>query len=178
MITFRNYNRQDIILKVVLNFKLGFVLGEMMVVTLKITNPKRILIKHIVLSMIEYNQIAFNTDRYSVFKLILTKSINLIDEEIKEVFYWIIFTASLPLSYQYSDSIERTANVNVQYSFKFKVKVKGLFTNFDIILGTEPKPGINQQQVLDPSGHFISFDLGKGMFKDDSISGYDLIFFC
>jgi len=63
-----------------------------------------------------------------------------------------------------------------------KPKLKGSFTNFHIIvpiiLGTEPKPDINQQQVLDPFGHLISFDLGKGMFKDDSISGYDLIFFC
>jgi len=177
--TFDNHSRQDILVKVILN-KFGFVPGEMIAATLEITNPQRIVIKYIALSMIEYDQIATHIRRYSVFKVILPKIINLADEQIKEIFYLIVPTTPLVPSYQYSGGIKRTTNVNVRYSLKFKVKVKGLFTNFDIsvpiILGTEPIPDTSQQQALDPTGHFISFDPGKGMFKDDSLPSYDLFF--
>ncbi len=92
----------------------------------------------------------------------------------------IIPSVPLPPYYQYIGSTEGTTNVSVRYFLKFKVKVKDLFTNFDIIapiiLGTEPKPDTNQQQVSDSSGYFISFDSGKDIFKDDSPLSYVSLF--
>jgi len=124
-------------------------------IRLKITNPRRALVKRITLSMIEYDQIAVDKYRNSILKVILPKIIKRTDEKIKEVFYLIISSVPLPPYYQYIGGIEETTNIRVRYFLKSKVKVKDLFTNFDIIvpiiLETGPKPDTSQQQVLDPS---------------------------
>ena len=175
---FGNRNRKDITLKGTLN-KLGYVPGELIVVTLEIENPRRVLIQHINVLMLQSYQIGRNSREYSILKTTLPTILNLNDEHIKQTFSVIIPTTVLPPSYKFRGGIKTTAYVDIHYLLKFTVRVEGMFTNFDvdvpITLGTEPNPDQNQQQAFNPLIVSYSSNPEQTMFSDDLPPSYDSV---
>jgi hypothetical protein len=158
---FGNHNRKEITLKGTLN-KSGFVSGELVHMMLEIENPRRILIKHIELSLIQSYQIGGTALAFHILKTTLPKIINLKDEHINETHSIQIPSMMLPPSYEFQGGIRIAAVVTIHYMLRFAVKVKGMFTNFDIdipiILGTSPDPTLNHQQTFYPTNISYSSD--------------------
>ena len=148
---FGNQNRKDITLKGTLN-KLGYVPGELIHITLEIENPRRVLIKHIDLSMLQSYRIGQNSRGYTIFQTTLPNILNSKDQQIKETFSITIPSIPIPPSYQFQGGIQVAVFVNIRYILRFAVKVEGMFTNFNvdipITIGTEPNPDLNQQQIF------------------------------
>jgi len=168
---FENENRKEIYLRGTIH-KSGYVPNELIHIILDIENPQTVLIKHIELSMFQSYQIRQNSSEIILFKTILPNIINTKEQQIKETFAVLIPSRLIPPTYRFQGGIERFLSVNIYYFLRFEVKVSGLFTNFDvdipIILGTEPIPDLNQQNItFNPLMVSYSLDDEQSIFNDD-----------
>ncbi|CAF1115165.1 unnamed protein product [Rotaria sordida] len=147
---FGNHNRKDVTLKGNIN-KLGYVPGEMITGTLEIENPRKILLKQIFLSLIQYYQIECNAGKETVIQTILPTIVNTKEEYIMEKFSLAIPITYLAPSYEFHSGFKHTAKVHVNYFLEFDVKAEGMFTNFGvsipITLATEYNTNPNEHQL-------------------------------
>ncbi|UJR11045.1 hypothetical protein I4U23_015229 [Adineta vaga] len=167
---FGNQNRKHITLRGTLN-KLGYVPGELITFTLDIDNPRKVLIQHIDLSMLQSYRIGQNTRGYTIFQTTLPKICNTKEQQIRETYAIVIPLVSMAPSYQFQGGITRSAFVNITYLLRFAVKVEGMFTDFDvkipITVGTEPNPDFTQQQTFNPLTVTYSSNPEQSMFIDN-----------
>lgn len=170
---FRTQNRKDITLRGSLN-KFGYVPGELIRVTLEIQNPRRVLIRHIDLSMFQLIQIGPDTRGSSLFNATLPKIVNLKDEQIYETFSIPIPDVPSPPSYQSQEGVHKVVIVQNRYFLRFTVRVEGTFTTFHvdvpIIFGTEPTPDLSQQQTFNSLLVAYSTNPEQLMLTDDGDS--------
>ena len=166
---FGNENRKEINLKGTIN-KTGYVPNESINILLEFENPQKVLIKHIDLSLFQFHQIGPNTSENTLFKITLPNILNTKDSQIRETFSILIPLRLIPPTFYFHGGIDTPTTVNIHYSLRFEVKVSGLFTNFDvnipIIIGTEPKPDLNQQTTSSSLMFPYSFDVEQSIFDD------------
>ena len=177
---FKNENRKNITLKGTFN-KVGYVPGENIQFSLEIQNPRKLLIEHINLSMLQSYEIAKSSKEYTVFKTMLPKIINLKDKHIMETFSIKLPSTLRPPSYKFQGE-KINAFVKIYYTLKLTVIVEGVFTNLQILipstLGTEPNPDLQQQrqETIDPLSIFYSANSDQSIFtNDDPPPSYDSI---
>jgi hypothetical protein len=168
-ITFENHNRKDITLKGTLN-KSGYVPGEIIHITLDIENPKRVVIKSIVLSLLQSHRIGPSSRGYNIFQTTLPNIMHSKDQHIEQTYNMHIPSITLPPSYQFQGGIDRVVFVNNDYILRFVVHVEGMFTNFDIdipiVLGTETNSDKNYQYASNPLFVADSSNAEQSMFTD------------
>jgi hypothetical protein len=173
---FRYQNRKDITLKAKLN-RTGYVPGETIQITLKIENPRQILIQHIDFSLVQAYRIENCRREYPIFQKTLPIILNIKDEQITETFSIIIPTVPLPPTYTFPERHQRFAFVNIRYMLKLAVKVNGIFNNFDIDmpikLGTQLNPDLNDQQRFNPM--IDSYSSNSEQSDDDLPPDYDFV---
>ena len=147
---FGNHNRKDVTLKGNIN-KLAYLPGETIMGTLEITNPRRILLQQMKLSLIQYYHIECNTKQETIIETILPILDCRNDEQIMENFSLTIPFIPLAPSYDFHGGFDHKTNVKINYSLDFHVKVEGMFTNFNvpipITLATESGSDSNQYQL-------------------------------
>ena len=137
---FGNQNRKEISLKGTLS-KIGFVPGDVLMLTLELYNPRRVRIQSVDLLLIESFQIACNSRELIVFEVTLPNIRERSDEYIQEILPVNIPSALLPPSCDFPNGLRSVPRVHLRYFMKFTVKVQGMFTNFHVevpvIVGTE-----------------------------------------
>ncbi|CAF1277312.1 unnamed protein product [Rotaria sordida] len=166
---FKFDNRKGIKLKATFN-KVGYVSGENIQFTLEIQNPRKILILHCNLSILQCYRIVKIFDECIIHKTILPKIVNLTNEHIMENFSIKIPSLRFPPSYKFQEE-NPNIFVHIYYMLKITVKVEGIFTNFHInvpiTLGTECNSDLSQQQSFNPLSISYSSNPEQSICNDD-----------
>jgi hypothetical protein len=149
--TFQSQNDSDLTLTGTLE-KTGFVSGDPIVGILEITNPKRLLIKHVSLSLWQRAQIGSTWEQPTMFQTVLPRPMDIRDEQWTETFSIEIPRVALPPSCEFEGGSHRLASVKLDYILAFVVSVEQSSVNstatIPIIVGIEPTSNRDEVRAI------------------------------
>lgn len=127
---YSNQNRKDVILKGVTE-KPSYLPGETIIGAYELTNPRRMLVKKLYLSLIQHAQIDNNSRKEVIVKITLPSLSYTKHEYVAQKFNLVIPELDLAPSCQYFGGYQQQhANINIGYILELAAKVEGVFTNF------------------------------------------------
>ncbi|CAF0941534.1 unnamed protein product [Didymodactylos carnosus] len=130
-----NHNRKGVVLIGKVD-KGEYFPGETIISTLKINNPKQVVIKHIDVALVECLEVSHDISEHILSTITLPNIVNRHDESILDTFsIKIPSEIYLPPSYAYMFHVHgQKIHIDITYRLKFLVKAEGVLTDFKAIL--------------------------------------------